>query len=345
MNYHDYKILQILSDYNYHSGENLAKVFNTTRAAICKRVSKINNFLSQCSDLYINTLVGKGYCLNKVFDYLDLDYISQNILNKNINLKFFPSIDSTNNFLLSNKLDSDKYNIVISEHQSAGRGRMSLFTSNNISENNKKKYWYSPFGNNIYLSIGCYYTGVQYGLLGLSLIIGIIIAEVLEDIFKTLDINPVNIGLKWPNDVYINNKKIAGILTEIQGDPNGSCKLIIGMGINIYHNKNNNDNIDQPWIALDQVIDNNLNRNIIIAKIIDKFVNYYQDFIQTGLNKFIEKWQKYDILAGKFIELINNNTDRKTGLALGIDNQGALLVNISGVNQVFHSGEISVKAV
>ncbi|MBP9722519.1 MAG: biotin--[acetyl-CoA-carboxylase] ligase [Gammaproteobacteria bacterium] len=338
MDQSDYRILQLISDENYHSGQKLAEIFGTSRAAISKRVSKINQFLEeQLTNYHINTIVGKGYCLNQQFDYLCLETIRKQLLTP-AELIFFPVLNSTNDYLINKHLLDNQFTVCFTEMQTAGRGR---------STQAGKKIWYSPFGNNIYCSMGWNYYGNQNLLLGLSLVAGLSVAEVLTDHGAT------NVGLKWPNDVLLDNKKIAGILMEIIGEPNGSCKLVLGFGINIGDNYNNKlltsleQNINQPWVNLKNNLKtnlkNNLNitRNIIIINLLNKFISYYNFFIKDGLKDFLQKWQKYDVLHDRLvnIKLANEN---KLGKALGLDNQGALLVEINSKQQVFYSGEVSV---
>jgi BirA family biotin operon repressor/biotin-[acetyl-CoA-carboxylase] ligase len=252
-----------------------------------------------------------------------------------------PEITSTSSYLINQQLYADRFTVCLAELQTAGRGR-SVYGADIV-----KKNWHSPFGSNIYCSIAWNYVGNQNSLLGLSLVAGITVAEVLADL------NCQNIGLKWPNDIFLNNKKTAGILTEIIGEPNGNCKLVIGFGINVLNNYNqqqqldNNKNINQIWanVADNLIINNlninNLNRNQIIINLLNKFILYYKKFINNGLAEFKTKWQDYDILLDKNIK-INISGNLKSGRALGIDNQGALLVDIAGSKQVFHSGEVSV---
>lgn len=338
----DYKILRILSDNQYHSGEDLAQVFQTSRAAICKRIAKINAILKfdTYEYFYIQSVTGKGYCLNKSFDYICSEYIQQLLVINhitNVAIDFFPVIDSTNNYLINHPIDFNKYYVCIAEQQTAGRGR------NTIS---LKKSWYSPFGNNIYCSIAWHYPSCQSALLGLSLIAGLTLAEILTE-FGCDDVQ-----LKWPNDVLIRDKKIGGILTEIYGEPNGGCKLVIGFGLNVFNNYNTrhlvdiNANILKPWTNLELELKNKkgIQRNHLINSLLHKFLLNYDLFIKHGLTYFIAKWHQYDALLNQYIN-IDMAGKIKQGQYCGIDNNGALLITIDGVQQVFHSGEVSIGSI
>lgn len=327
----DYKILQLLSDNNYHSGEKLAKIFHTSRAAICKRVSKLKNRLNTASNsrLDILAVVGKGYCLNSTFDYLCVDEIKAELGLENLSISFVPIIDSTNNYLINSNTAIDQHHVCLSEQQTAGRGR------NTIA---KQKNWYSPFGSNIYCSIAWHYPGNQSSLLGLSLIAGVSVAETIEQLMG------LKVNLKWPNDILIDNCKVAGILTEIFGEPNGGCKLVLGFGINVHNNFDGHQRIDQPWTTLASHAGQVPNRNVIISHLIRNFINNYQMFINYGLDFFANKWHNYDGLKNCMVNItVANNT--KLGKYVGIDQSGAIIVEIDGKQQIFHSGEVSIRAV
>ncbi len=342
----DYKIISLIADGSYHSGQQLADTMGTSRAAINKRINKINIFFAKETDnsYRIYTTVGRGYCFNQLFDFLCLDQIKQKIskdIIDNLKLEFFPVIDSTNSYLISKIInDHNRFHICLSEMQTAGRGRMTL---------SRHKSWCSPFGNNIYCSISWNYLGNQNSLMGLSIIAGLTVIELIESVY--VEDNKNTLGIKWPNDIVINDKKVAGILTEIIGDPNGGCKVIIGFGINVWRNYNHdllsaiNKQIEQGWASISEyVILENITRNQMISNLINKFVVNYSRFMETGLCGFLEKWEKYDILKDKVVNIETPGLV-KTGVVAGIDQQGALLVEVQGERQTFYSGEVSVKLI
>ncbi len=336
----DYKIMLLIADGHYHSGQKLADTLSSSRAALHKRICKINQFLAENTknNYFITSAKNRGYCLNRPFDGLIIEAIDGH-LNFSAEVEFYPVIDSTNNYLIAKNLEQNQFYICLAELQTAGRGR---------STSARVKHWHTPFSNNISCSIAWQYSGNQNALIGLSIVAGITVAEVISGL------GGQNIGLKWPNDIFISNQKVAGILTEIIGEPNGVCKLIIGFGINVFNNFNDevltdlNQQIDKPWTSITSNIDSaqveGINRNQIITSLLNQFVVNYHDFIANGLAMFLQRWNNYDILQNKIINIdIAGKT--KSGTAMGIDNQGALLVDIDGISQVFHSGEVSVRVV
>lgn len=346
MNLESYKILEYLADGKYHSGEKLAHRIGATRAAVSKKIAKLNDELNIQTGGYlvIQSTIGKGYCLNNEFDVISFENIKDRLsdtldcsLSGKTIIDFEPCLDSTNNYLINKVIGPDTYHVCIAEMQYSGRGRSTI---------NKQKTWHSPFGNNIYCSIGWQYPGNKNALIGLSLVAGISVVETLEQ-------NGIkNPKLKWPNDILVDSKKVSGVLIESFGETNGCSKLVVGFGINVHNNYTDklldfsNSVINKDWTN----IVNNLSgkneitgfsRNKITADLIVNFINNYQRFISYGLKEFLSKWQKYDLLLDKTVQ-INIANNITAGIYKGINEQGALLVEINGEVKSFYSGEVSL---
>lgn len=191
------KIMAILADGEFHSGEQLGQELGMSRAAI-------NQHLKILETWGVSTyrVTGKGYCLSEPINLLDENVISQQYLTENVEV--IPVIDSTNQYLLDNIDTLTTGDVCLAEYQQAGRGR-------------RGGKWFSPFGANLYLSM---YWRLEQGpaaAMGLSLVVGIVIAETLVQ-FGCHDVK-----VKWPNDLYINNRKLAGILVEMTGKNRRCC--------------------------------------------------------------------------------------------------------------------------
>ncbi len=231
--------------------------------------------------------------------------------NKDIILYTFDSIDSTNDFLLRQK-PSPKIQVCVAEHQLQGKGQYD-------------RKWFDS-NSSILLSIRL---NIKGRLDGLSIIIGIAIVQVLKKLF-----NIKNLAIKWPNDIYYNNKKLAGILIENKINTNiNDC--VIGIGLNIAIN--DNFTINKGYIDLQSILKKNINKNYITNKIISQVLANIKDFESFGLGFFQNSWQKLDYLLGKTIYLDNNNKY----LANGIDKNGALLLlKDNKTKTLYNSNEI-----
>ncbi len=215
-------ILQTLSDGEFHSGEALGNALGISRAAIAKHIKSLSEW---GVDIY--RIQGRGYQMARPMPLLDEAKLMVGSVQK---LELIPVIDSTNQYLLDRVNESEKGRICLAEYQTNGRGR-------------RGRQWISPFGSNLYLSMYWRLDAGMAAAMGLSLVIGIAAVEALE----AMGIEGVK--LKWPNDLYYQDKKLAGILVEMSGQAGGAAHLVIGMGLNIGM-PDVQPNIDQPWTTL-----------------------------------------------------------------------------------------------
>ena len=253
-----------------------------------------------------------------------LDLINDD-LHGQIELEIHQELDSTNRYLLE-KTPSDKTQVCIANSQLKGRGRH----GNN---------WHSPAGNNIYLSISqCIKTDISE-LSGLSLVIGITLAEILQN--HCLD----KIGVKWPNDLLVNNKKLSGILIELKRLDEGYCQIVTGIGINLEMSDEQAALISQPCISLDNCQPTKeLNKGEIIAEILNHLLPSMRSFVKNGFEAFHQKWNTLDIWFNKPVCLMLGDKTI-TGIHKGVDCAGSLLLEQDGKITTWHSGEISLRGV
>ena len=244
--------------------------------------------------------------------YLNKEKILENLPLDRLNIHIFDEIDSTNDEAKRINLKKD-FHIIISEKQNAGRGRLG-------------KKWSSPNSGNIYMTI-C--TENDLSFMPLSLIIGLICKEAIEQISQKLEIK-----LKWPNDILYKNKKIGGILIEKEIQ-NNNVRSIIGIGINLNIKKE-----ESWWGDLSEFkLENKRNSliNIIISKLIKLNDNYNKDWMNNWKNSCAHLNKEVEIYEGK--EFI------KKTIFKDIDSEGnAILKTKDGIEKI-RSGEISIKGI
>jgi BirA family biotin operon repressor/biotin-[acetyl-CoA-carboxylase] ligase len=147
------------------------------------------------------------------------------------------------------------------------------------------------------------------------------------------------LGVKWPNDIYWRGKKLAGILIESSGEAYGKHNVTIGIGLNVNMPAANGREIDQAWTDLHEATGRNISRNKLIALILTELKTYLERFEKSGIESISGQWQEYDILLGKKVEVVQS-ASRYSGLARGIDQNGALVVETDeGVRQIY-GGEV-----
>ena len=251
------------------------------------------------------------------------DLLEKDLLDSNIEVFISQSTGSTNddakNFLSE---QSSLLSIHTSEQQIAGKGR-----------NGKK--WISPKGKNIYLSIG-WLSNLKYSQLdGLSLAIGTILASSLNKFTQN------KVGIKWPNDLLIEKKKISGILIETI-DLNNQVGVVIGIGINVHMSKEEGKEIDQSWIALDEVTDSINNRNEIIGDIVNKVFQLTSIFNNEGFKAYKLDYESLDLLTGKRCSINIEGID-KTIEVLGVNDNGEMLVKEGSEYLTLRYGEVSIR--
>ncbi len=233
-----------------------------------------------------------------------------------------PSLPSTNQYLLDQPITSQEgYHVCFAEYQTQGRGRQG-------------RKWHSPFAKHVYLSLSCLWEKHGAPLTGLSLAIGVAVADALK-IYGAQDIQ-----LKWPNDILWSDKKLGGILIELRQSNTGAQKVVIGIGLNIAMPSDVGAAVTQPWVDLNTVIGQPCRRNIVASLLVEHLVSALQQFQQQGFAAFAPQWSSIDALAGEKVT-ISTASHSVQGRAVGVDAQGGLILALpSGEQQRFYSGEL-----
>lgn len=320
------KLLILLADGEFHSGTELANALGMSRSAVWKQL----NGLAQWG-LSHSAVSGKGYRLENPLELLDASEIHE-VVNKQAKalisaFEIHDQIDSTNRYLVERAQQNALSGAVcFAEYQSAGKGR-------------RGRQWVSPYGCNIYFSILWRFQQGPGAISGLSLAIGVAVIRALKQ--QQID----NIGLKWPNDIYSQGKKLGGILVEISGESDGPCSAVIGLGLNLFLPENQAQDIDQAWTDLTKITgQNNLYRNKLAGILLNHILPVIAEYEAVGINAYLEEWREYDCLSGNQATLFIGQQQFR-GIVRGIDNNGMLLIERpDGSVQTFASGEISFRS-
>ncbi|OON33538.1 biotin--[acetyl-CoA-carboxylase] synthetase [Izhakiella australiensis] len=309
------KLVTILADGEFHSGEHLGEQLGMSRAAINKHMQTLKGW-----GLDVFTLTGKGYSLSAPIQLLDEQSIAAQLNEGGVSV--IPVIGSTNQHLLDNMATLRPGAACVAEYQQAGRGR-------------RGRQWFSPFGANLYLSMYWRLDQGPAAAMGLSLVIGIVMAEVLQ----SLGANGVRV--KWPNDLYLNDRKLAGILVELTGKTGDAAHVVLGAGINLSMRLADASVVNQGWINLQEAgVD--IDRNTLAAKLINQLRISLAEFERDGLAPFVKRWANLDNFLNRPVKLLIGERE-VLGIARGIDDQGALLLDQNGVVKPWVGGEISLR--
>ena len=309
-------LISILADGEFHSGEQLGDRLGMSRAAINKHIQTLRDW-----GVDVFTVPGKGYSLPEPIQLLDEKRIAAQIEHGRVTV--LPVIDSTNQYLLDRLNELQSGDACVAEYQQAGRGR-------------RGRKWFSPFGANLYLSM---YWRLEQGpaaAVGLSLVIGIVIAEVLQSLGAD------KVRVKWPNDLYLQDRKLSGILVELTGKTGDAAQIVSGAGINLAMRHVESDVVNQGWISL-QEAGVSIDRNTLAARLIKELRAGLQLFEQDGLAPYLARWEKLDNFLNRPVKLIIGDKEI-FGISRGSDTQGALLLEQDGVIKPWVGGEISLRS-
>lgn len=308
-------LIGLLADGEFHSGEQLGEQLGMSRAAVNKHIQTLKDW-----GIDVFTVTGKGYSLSAPMQLLDEETIMAQLKEKR--LAVIPVIDSTNQYLLERMDSLQSGDACVAEYQQAGRGR-------------RGRQWFSPFGSNLYLSLYWRLDQGPMAAMGLSLVIGIVIAEVLQSL------GAKNVRVKWPNDLYLNDRKLAGILVELTGKTGDAAQLVIGAGINLAMRSPDAGIVNQGWINL-QEAGVNVDRNTLTAHLINNMRESLPIFEREGLAPFIDRWSELDNFINRPVKLLIGDKEIP-GIARGIDQQGGLILEQDGVRKSWVGGEISLR--
>jgi len=320
-------LIKALANGDFVSGQDIAKELDISRAAISTNVKALVNM-----GLDVFSVTGKGYRLAKPLQLLSQQTILQIMAdNRSKNSGQSPpkievqsSIDSTNNYLMSRLSEPlAQGQVCLAEYQSAGRGR-------------RGRQWISPFGSQVYLSMYWYLEQGLSAAMGLSLVSALAVSDAV------LSVTGIQVQLKWPNDIYIDGVKLAGILIDLEGQALEPSHSVIGIGLNLNMPAQAAEKIDQRWTDLQSHSETDIDRNMLSAQLIYCLQARLIQYQSEGLASMLDEWHAHDIYINKRVKLLTGERVTK-GVCKGINNQGALLLEVDGVIKPIYGGEVSLR--
>lgn len=325
-------LLDILSDGRFHSGGDLGEALGVSRAAVWKAIRNL-----QALELDIHSVKGKGHRLACPLELLRRDAILAQLDEERRRgiqgLELLLSVDSTNTLLLRRiqsrelLLEKGRLHVCLAERQTAGKGR-------------RGREWVSPFGRNMYLSVGRQFSSGAGGLDGLSLVVAIGLVRALRQCAIE------GLVLKWPNDVFCQGRKLAGILLEMTGDVTGDCQVVIGVGLNISSPPGAMKDVSQPWIDLQSIAPVPPGRNRVVGLVLRHLGEALDEFERSGFAGFRAEWESLDGCRDRPVEISSAGTgagEALAGIARGVTEQGALRLETPEGMRIFNGGEVSMK--
>lgn len=251
---------------------------------------------------------------------LDAQRIRSRLKRSKATLRVERKVDSTNTRLAALRAGGEAVDILLAEAQSAGRGR-------------RGRRWISPPGG-LYLSLYRRFSGPVRRLEALGLVAGLAGAAAIERCCGR------RAGLKWPNDIQIDGRKVAGCLIDLGGRRDGAS-AIIGIGINVDFRGQTAP--DQPWTDLATTTGQATDRNRLAAALIDQLAEDLDTFDDQGFAAMQARWARRDVLSECTVLASGPGETMIRGQARGVDESGRLLIQTPQGLRRLHGGEISLR--
>lgn len=316
------ELLTLLSDGGFHSGVDLAAAIGVSRTAVWKQITGLEQL-----GVDVHKVRGRGYRIPGGMELLAAKEISRGLepaaLERFGEPHILMDVDSTNRVAMDAVTQGQRRYVCFAERQTAGRGR-------------RGRDWVSPFGCNLYCSLIQRFRNGFAGMEGLSLAVGIGVRRAVRQN------GAQNVGLKWPNDVVVDDRKLGGILIEVTGDVAGDCFAVIGIGLNLRMPERAGERIDQDWANLDQCSTTSWSRNSLAIDLLNQLSEVLGSFQASGLAPFLADWEQADTLNGCRVQV--SGLENVTGVCRGVDDKGGLVVETNSGVRVFYGGEVSLRA-
>lgn len=317
------KLVSILADGRFHSGQDIGKVLSLSRGGVWKLVQSLEPL-----GLDVFAIPGKGYRLSQGFELLDhnrvLSILDDECKRDIAKLIVRMLVDSTNDDLKKESQNAAQHgSVLLAEYQLKGRGR-------------RGRQWLAPFASSIFLSLVWRFEEGYSQFNGLSIVVALSVLQALQGLGAD------KIQLKWPNDLLHENRKLAGILVELGTDKMGQPFAVVGLGLNVNLGRFSHESIDQEIIDIYRAGLEGVSRNLLVARILNKLFRNLNQFTQQGLKPFMQFWQDYDCLHGQTVQIFQADESIR-GIAQGIDDTGALILHTEEGPQRFYSGDVSLR--
>jgi len=322
------EVLHLLADGREHSGEALAGALGISRAAVWKHVQQLEQW-----GLTVAAAAGKGYRLGAPVDLLQREALlaampamARERLRR---LELLDELDSTNEALLAtDDLSPGRFDACVAEFQRHGRGR-------------RGRSWLAPFGAGVCLSVNWRFRDAPAQLSALSLAAGVAVRRALASCDAA-----EGVGLKWPNDILLGERKLGGVLCELRAEAGGPAYVVVGVGINVRLPEAARDAIGTTGLqpaSLDDVAAERLpSRSALAGALAGQLALALAEFAEAGLAPFAAEWRDADRLRDRPVSLLVGEQAWQ-GVARGIDADGALLLERDGRVERVVSGEISLR--
>lgn len=318
------QILDLLADGGFHSGEQLGRELGISRAAVWKQVEVLRK-----RGVAIVVAPGRGYRLASPIGAWSggrlREAIDPAVLTAIAELRVERTTGSTNDVVAESLRTLGRGAVVcVADEQTAGRGR-------------RGRDWFSPPGSNFYGSVGWVFAEGVAVVEGLSLAVGVAVVRALRRY------GVGGVGLKWPNDLVADGAKLGGVLIEMQAEAGGNCQLVVGLGLNLVLPGNSSEVLGRPVTDVAALTGQPLDRHRLGGLLVEELVLLLRDYPSRRFAAYREEWESLDVLLGRTVE-VSGLAEALRGVAVGVDDRGALLLDTAAGRIQVQAGEVSLRA-
>lgn len=306
---------------NFISGQRLSKELNVSRTAVWKHINALRE-----DGYIIDSVSNKGYRLaegqdlilaDEIKDMLKTEFVGQEII-------FMQEVDSTNDYAKRIALSAREGTTVIAEKQTGGKGRMG-------------RRWVSPPGTGIWMTLILKPKLHPSKVYQITQAIAVAVSEAL---WETCGLKA---GIKWPNDIIVNGKKICGILTEMSAEPDLVYYIVVGIGINVNTGLEDiPDEIKDKASSLKVELGKNISRKELLVRVAEHIEEVYRRFVSEGFGAIVYDCNRLSVVLDREVEVTSTSRTYR-GKALKIREDGVLLIETEhGIEEIL-SGDVSVR--
>lgn len=319
-------ILELLRNVagQYISGEEIAKQMQVSRTAVWKHIRELKQ-----AGYAIESHSRSGYCLMQAPDLLlpneIKNVVSTQILGKHVH--YYEDTTSTNNEakILAAK-GAAEGTIIVSETQNSGRGRLA-------------RGWFSPYAKGIWFSVILRPAFLPQEAPKCTLMAAVAVTKAIEHI------TGIRCGIKWPNDILYEGKKLVGILTEMNAEMDGINYVVIGMGINVNIAQTDFPEELQGIVTSLLILKGEkVSRVLLLNEVLQQLEVLYKEALEKGFVGILEEWKKYSVTLGRSVNVLGIS-ETFSGVAVDIDDQGALLVKTDAEIRRVLAGDVSIRPI
>ncbi len=313
------KLIAVLADGAFHSGSDIGRQLGMSRSAVWKHMRRLEEL-----GIELYSVKGRGYRIPGGLDLLDASVLQQRLaaIAGLSEIEVVTEIDSTNIRALERLQQGVKGGLYTAEFQHGGRGR-------------RGRQWLSPLASSLCFTLAWRFNSGAAALEGLSLAVGVALQRAL------LRLQVPGVCLKWPNDLLVDQQKLAGILIELSGDAAGECQVAIGVGLNVRLPDTLIEALDQPATDLGRLGFGG-SRTELLAVLVSELVEVLEAFERGGFAPLRADWEAANAFAGRPVRLTSGSHSYE-GVCLGVTDQGGLRLQMAAGEEVFHGGEMSVR--